>query len=272
MLPQPLVDAARRRVLLQVEDRRRALAIGFRDIKSQSAVRGALGSSSVRVQTRNLVQQEYRIRAQIAWQAWQEALATQPTVPLADLRDTLVGEIRRCLEVESQDVQDIYAQAIQVSNSRGLNPSEELAEFRAEALERAASSIDYAILAATSREPAGAKEVTFHFHGPVGAVQTGHGSIAAVVQNFGSTERVALLGALEAVEREVVPAMPAPEQVQVVEVIADVRAEAKKERPNALKLRAGLSAIATTIQTLGSATSAYALLKGAAALVGLHLP
>ncbi len=251
-----------------MQDRHEMLALEFANTKES----GSVHSSRFRVVTKGLVQREYRLRAQLAWQAWEGALATQRAVPLADLRDTLVAEVERCLEVDSQDVPAVYFEAIHLSNSSGLDPHQELQQLRSEARERAASLIDYAILAATAQQPADAKEVTFHFHGPVGAVQTGPAATASVVQHFGPTERAAVLDALAAVESEALAALPDADRAQVVEVMADVRAEAKKDRPNALRLRGGLSAIATTIQTLGAAPAVYGLLKGAAALLGMHLP
>ena len=48
--------------------------------------------------------------------------------------------------------------------------------------------------------------------------------------------------------------------------------ELAKPSPNALRVRSALTGIATTIQTLGSAAAAYALVKGALSLLGVHIP
>ena len=64
----------------------------------------------------------------------------------------------------------------------------------------------------------------------------------------------------------------ATERALVDEVIVDARSELAKPQPNALRMRGALTGIATTIQTLGAAAPAYVLLKGALALLGVHLP
>jgi hypothetical protein len=62
------------------------------------------------------------------------------------------------------------------------------------------------------------------------------------------------------------------ERSQIREVVREIRAEVSEPSPNVPRLQGLLIGAATAIQTLGSAASAYALLKAAAALIGVHLP
>lgn len=185
----------------------------------------------------------------------------------------LVGEVERALDAESSDLLHHYHEAKRISGAVN-QPSDELHQLRLRALEKAGAQIDFAILEATGRQPAGTQTATFNFYAPIGVVQAGAGSTVTVQQQIDSMGRDTILRALEVVQ-EALPAasgLATVDRAQLDEVIVEVRSELAKPEPNTLRVRGALTGIATTIQTLGAAAPAYVLLKGALALLGVHLP
>jgi len=273
MLPAQVADTARRAVSIAMQDRRETFQRAAGDVITEANKRGVLYSSMTVMGVRAVAKTEYEVRAQLAWQAWLRALSTQASVVTTDLRPLLLSEIEKALESESQDVADKVMEVQDMMRSMGgESPAQFSADARARALEKVASEIDYAILEATSKHAQGASSATFNFYGQVGAVQTGPGATAMVTMT--AEQRQTIAGALTAVQAVVerAPELEPAQRAQVVELVTEARAEVQKDQPNGLKLRTALGGIAIAVQTLGSAAGAYQLLKGAAALIGVHLP
>jgi hypothetical protein len=150
-----------------------------------------------------------------------------------------------------------------------IDPFEELEK---PGIEKVMSEIDISLLAAGRQSAQGLPGTTVNIYQPYGIVQTGANSTASFAVN--AEHKAAALKALNAVDEALADA-PDGQDVQVAEtreLVADAREELSKPSPNMLRVRSSLSGIAVTVQTLGSAAQAYALLKGAAALLGVHLP
>jgi hypothetical protein len=273
MLPQPVADTARRAVAIVMRDRRATFQQAVADVITEMTKRGVLMSGMTVQRVRDLVVTEYEVRAELAWQAWLRALSTQPSVVTTDLRPFLLAEIEQSLEADSQDLPEKVAEAQRISgNIGGANPQQFLFTARTRALEKVANEIDYAILEATSKHAESASSAAFNFYGQVGAVLTGPGATATVT--ITADQRQTIVGALNAIQDVVAraPELAPLQRTQVVELVAEAKAEAQKEQANGFKLRGILSGVGMAVQTLGSAREAYNLLKGAAALIGLHLP
>jgi len=119
-------------------------------------------------------------------------------------------------------------------------------------------------------EPAGH---TFNFNAAVGSVQTGSHSVSHVQQSFDQSQLAGLKDALEAVLAEFAKAnLPADAREEAQGLIESVIVEIDKPKPNKLSLRSLLAGIATTVQTLGSASDAYKAFAAAIALIGIPLP
>lgn len=114
----------------------------------------------------------------------------------------------------------------------------------------------------------------YHFHSPVGVVQTGPGATASVVQALGAEDREALLHALRVVGEALsaVKELPGSSKEEVLQLVEEGRTEIQKARPNGMRLGAVLSAVATAIQTAGSLQPAYQALKTALLPLGILLP
>jgi hypothetical protein len=122
--------------------------------------------------------------------------------------------------------------------------------------------------------PAAAAGATFHIYSPVGAIQTGPGASAIVVQHLDESNREALRAALREL-RDALHSVTEPAMVdrsEVAEMTRVTEAELDKSKPNAAILTSLLSGIATGVQTVAAAQPAYMALKAAAAAVGVPLP
>lgn len=274
MLPETVVDTARAGIRVALDERRESLRYEIADMREQFSLQGVRYGTPYLHAVKRRIASEFKIRANIAWQNWARALATQPTVPLADLRAILIREIERPLRIDadSSDLAEHYHEARRSANALG-EPADALSGMQQQAVEQVAAEIGFAILEATKAQPTGAETATFNFYAPIGVVQTGAGSTASVHQNIGATERDTILRALDAVEKALagVTELAGPDRVHVEDVVVEVRNELTKPQPNPLRVRGALTGIATTIQTLGSAAAAYSLVKGALALLGVHL-
>ena len=275
MLPPAVVDTARNGVRVAIGERRELLRHEIADLKEQCGVRGTLHGTPYLQAVKQRVASELKIRANLAWQGWARALATQPSVPLTDLRSTLIGEIERPVrtDAESADLAEYYFEAKRLARALG-EPADTLARMQQQAVEEIAAEVDFAILEATKTQPAGAQTAMFSFSAPMDVVQTGAGATASVQQTLGATDREAILHALQAVEQAIARAteLTLTDRTQIAEVVVELRDELAKPQPSLLQLRSGLVGIATPIQTLGAGAAAYQLVKGALALLGVHLP
>src|SRR5207302_8507418 len=115
MLPPAVVDTARRAVRVAMDERRESLAREIADIYGYATTAGALHSGRLLVAVKDRLASEYKIRAMTTWEIWARALATQATVPTADLRETLVGEVERALDAESPDLLHHYHEAKRIA-------------------------------------------------------------------------------------------------------------------------------------------------------------
>lgn len=95
-----------------------------------------------------------------------------------------------------------------------------------------------------------------------------------MVQTVGSEAREALLHALDLVQQSLAsgeePASYSKEEV--LDLVKEGQTELEKAKPNGIRLRAILTAVATTIQTVGSLQPAYQALKTALLPLGILLP
>lgn len=128
--------------------------------------------------------------------------------------------------------------------------------------------------ASSERQGAASSSSTYNFYGNVGAFQTGPGASANIIQNLGSEDKDALLNALNLVRDTLtlVRDLAAEQKDELLQMVDDSVKEVKSTNPNNTKLRTILTAIATTIQTVGSAQPAYQALKTALLPLGITLP
>lgn len=217
MLPPQLTNTARRAIAVALAERRDAVPRA----RAQIFESGALRSSRTMLLVRDLVANEYLLRAQLAWQTWLRALATQSDVVTTDLRTQLLAEIERVLDAESQDLPSLLHDTRVRVNDSGTNVTEALAAMRGRALEWAAAEVDFAILEATSKHAKGPERATFNFYGTVGAVLTGPGAAASVT--ITADQRHSVINALTVVKQAVAasPELEPAQREQLTELVGD---------------------------------------------------
>lgn len=113
---------------------------------------------------------------------------------------------------------------------------------------------------------------SYTFHAKVGAVQTGAGSLANVNQGSSENSFADLKIALEALLQDVKSSdMPPSRRQEAADYIGKTIQEIDSEKPNKGFITALCSGLATTVQTLGSASEAYAAVVAAFAALGIPI-
>ncbi len=115
---------------------------------------------------------------------------------------------------------------------------------------------------------------TYHFYGSVGAVQSGAGAYANIVQHLAESDKQEIINALNEVKLAVQTASDKDEREihELVEVVDDSIIELGKSNPNNTKLRACFDVLSGSIQAIASAGPAYQALKNALLPLGIMLP
>lgn len=142
----------------------------------------------------------------------------------------------------------------------------EIARYDAE-IEHYVASLD---AAAARGAPAGASYV---IHGNVGAVLTGQGAVANVVQNISNDQRETLFKALDLVKQVIgqAPEVEGRRRRELAEVADEAIGEVGKESPNTLRLSFALQTLAAAVQGIASGPGAYEALRAATAAIGIPL-
>jgi hypothetical protein len=273
-IPQSAREIATARVALEFRERQLATAQEVARIKSEMSARGVLFSGMTIQRIREAIGREFDVRGFIAWNVWARALSATRAEITPELASELKAHVRRHLGEECGDLVAHYRDAINLMQGGAGARIEDLDPLREQAIAKVSSEIDLGLLEAARADPRGANAApVFNIYSPVGAIQTGAGSSATVHMSFTEAERRPLLEALQAVEHALRDAaISTGLRDELTEAVVVARSEVQKNKPNMLTLRGVLTGIGTTIQTLGTASAAYQLLKAAAASIGLHLP
>lgn len=122
--------------------------------------------------------------------------------------------------------------------------------------------------------PSAPAPVTINNHGSIGAVQTGPGSTANVLQQCVQGDTAALQSALETLRMalERAQALDADMQRDLVADIDRAYAELREEKPSKGRLLRWLGGIGAVVQGAGSIQPAYAAVKVLANQLGIPLP
>lgn len=237
-------------------------------IKEDIAGRGLIGSSIAYQALVDEVRDELRIRAMMAWEVLARVLSSAPLPVDPALTDSVKQILRESWSSNIDDVTAAFEDAATFGRGHAGLPSIE--DYKSQALGRALSEVDLALMRSAAL-PAG---TTVNIYQPIGIVQTGSGASASMALSIGEVERHRIKEALGAIREELVMDDLASDQPkgEALELISDIEAELARPEPNHGRVQGALSGLASTIQTLGSASAAYQLLKGAAALVGVTLP
>lgn len=272
MLSPELLELAKRRVRVEFEERTRIFVHEVQRIKLEAVGRNMYVSTVTQQLMSKVVESELEVRALLVWQILARILATQPLSVDSGLDAQLKGFVVESLDAGCDDISQVYETALAIMPSSGA--VKEWGPMRSFALEKVETEIDLSLLAVRQAKEQGAPQPTINVYQPFGVLQVGHGSSAMVVHDLVSEERQRLTSALEAIRVAIgkTQELPVNAASNLNDVIEEAKSEIEKPSPNRIKLQGVLAAIAASVQTLGSAKDAYALLKGTAALIGVHLP
>ncbi len=270
MIDSDILAVAESRIAQDLEDRRNAFEHEVGTIWGEMSLNGVLHSSMTIQRTQDAIGNEFRVRCSLIWHAFARAFDAKRLTLNESIVTELKQHVAHKLQRFSDDLSKHYDRAAQLMPSSPIGKS--LDSLRDAAFERICTEIDYVLLKHTASSVPGPDAI--NIYQGFGIVQTGTGASASFTVNLGSEERREIETALKAVEQALKQAasLGSSERDQALELVTDVNKELSRNEPNGFRIRGALQGLATTIQTVAAAPQAYQLLKGAAALLGLHLP
>lgn len=225
--------------------------------------RAPVGNSRVGLQLVAMHVEEFRVRMKLVWTSIERVLRSRLPDSYPGLADDLRAVVGDYLTQHAGEL------LVSIASRRGIRlevPNQLEAEQHAL---RDRYSAEAEILAGHLSQPRSPTHVTIH--GPVGAVQTGAGSVANVTQTIAGqdqeTIRSALAGLAEAIggAKEVEP----DSRDAMLAIIPEIEAEVVKDRPNRLRISGLASGIGQTIQTVAALQGAWTMLKLALSAIGI---
>lgn len=268
MLDEKIVTLARRTAALQLKDLDEPLARAVAGI--QVDFRGA-GRMFLVIFNRYV--QEVARRADVIWRNLHRAHnsigAPHSDRLRSDLREAFRADLDAVVSGLSPRFEKDMAGAPQSAKERSWNAK--FGDARDHELARYESEIEhYVALLETTRNRGAQPAAAYIVHGNVGAIVSGQGASASVVQNIGTDQREALLKALELVKEAIgaAPGVVDRHRRELVELADEAAAEVSKEQPNSMRLGFGLQTLAAAVQGIASGPGAYEVLRSAAAAIG----
>lgn len=275
MFSEKFMERANRLIEIQFAERRKQIPVEISTVKSKHAAIGALHSSTTVLHIKEICEREIEIRAVIAWQSLIRVLQTLGH----ESSDDIAGDLKQFMR---ESINSSYAELTHLlgQNLMNMMKLEQVAMEGARDHVIAKHEIEIDLYVDTREKRSGQHDAgteqapTYHFYGNVGAVQTGPGALANIVQNLGREDQEAINQALSLARDAIAAANEIAEvkRNELVEIIDEARNDLDRGNPNGTKLHSLFTTVATTIQTLASAQPAYQALKGALIPLGIMLP
>lgn len=276
MLDSKVIDLTDSLIQAQFTERRQYLSRELVKIANQLNSRGLFHSGAHIQRVVELCRHEVDIRARIVFQTHIRVLSQLDIVPYPQLSQDLKGRLAYYLPLGDDFAQTPKNLAIQLGLQS--SPDVRIDEAHDHVLRKIGAEIDLFVETLTRQSQQctdqTAGKPVYNFYSPIGAFQTGPGSMATVVQHIGTEDKETLLQALSLV-RDALSQLPDTAgfpRADIIELVNDVDAELKKTSPNGTKLSSVLATIGNSIQTLGTLQSVYQTLKGALLPFGIMLP
>lgn len=276
MLDQKITQLADKMIRIQFEEREEQLRRDIDLAQSKMAIKGLGHGSAVVRAVYDLCAHDVEIRALIVWQNLVRVLSNAGVLPSEGLAEDLKEAVLKYVPSIYSYPHECLEKVVRLIGIGSANP---LTVPRDRAVMKVNAEIELFVLSLHRRTEAKEKQgespqPVFNFYSPVGAIQTGPGATATVVQMLGPQDREALRNALDRLKQDLteVEKLPGYEKDEVLDFIEEGRAEVEKARPNSMRLTSVFSAIATAIQTAGSLQPAYQVLKAALLPLGIALP
>ncbi|MBI3897512.1 MAG: hypothetical protein HY308_04345 [Gammaproteobacteria bacterium] len=280
MLDRELVKVARDRVELEISEANTKLRLEIERVKAEMSAQGRLRSGNTVMRITDLCVDAVNYRAHLAWLIYFRFISTAGVLYSSNLGGELKELVAYHVPEKLAVLREHVKQAAQLGGSSegGLAAQLEasLDAARDTTLAKVGTEIDLFVHSLKKREEKSAesRSTIFNIYSPVGAIQTGSGSISSVIQSIDMGTKDRLHEALRKIQVDlgnelIFGEMP---KAEIIELVHESREELCKEKPNLTKLRGGLSAIGASIQTIASMRPAYDALREALALIGVSLP
>ena len=257
-------------IALEIEDRKDVFAREVSQIKEKMNLHGMFHSSVTVKHIIEAIANEFRIRSSFIWNAFARAIDTQNILLNEETVTEIKHNIENILDNQSLDLTKHYQDLNGIMQGTGRYKS--IQELKTSALERTFNEIEYATLKQSISS--GSEPGIVNIYQSYGIVQTGQGSTSSMSVSLESSSikeiEKALISAKQAIEQSNI--LSPDNREQALELVSDITNEIKRSKPNTFRIRGALEGLALTVRTLGSASSAYKLIKGAASLLGLQLP
>lgn len=240
-------------------------------LKRLFASRGTYNSGSYAAGVRDALEGELQARTQTAIDCLRRVQNTLRIPADAGFRDDAKNLLREKIGLWSGS----FSADFQAATSHlSWRMDHDFSRIRQQMEHRASIEVD--LLADASAAPAAADSAanSFHFYGPVGALQTGSHARAKIVQNLGDREVEALRQVLEQIRDRLQSSdeVDPTTRTELIQLADDCEGEITSSAPNVSKLNALFQYLATTVQTLASTRPAYDALRAALIPLGIHLP
>lgn len=275
MLEPILLDRLKRLTDVAFAERQNQVPLEIMAVNAEANKRGMFHSSHRLLQIHSIYAQELGIRVQIVWQSLVRVHRTLGSSVTDSLRSDLKHVIRDYATSIYRELTGLLEGAY--SGTSITMGKANLDDARDLAVDKHLAEVDvYVDSLTTAQSFSGATPVagTYNFYGPVGAVQTGSGATANIVQTLNSEDRASLLTALAQV-RTALETSSIVTEVQRTE-LSGIAGECEREllaaNPNSTKLMALLVVLGMTIQTIANARPAYEALRTAVLPLGITLP
>ena len=229
------------------------------DVQNQFMLRGSSFSSGYVLTAREVAVEAFRERTRQVGALLVEVESSDVTAQDVDGRvSQLKAVLKEQLSEDLTTIRDYVAARLAPVTSALKMPLQPFEGEVEEVQAHQALSVTLAVGRRAQRLAAAGTNLTFH--GSVGAVQTGAGAIANVVQNIGSTaDREHVLAALAAVTTalQATANLTEVKRSQSLEVIDVLSTEVKKDRPNAISVSGMVAALGFLITTIPEAEGAW---------------
>ncbi len=275
MIDPTVLKIADDRIHLELDGDRTRISREIEAVLVRAAARGMGGN--VVGETARICAKAAEERADLAWRIMYRTV----TSANVGYSDALESDLKTAVAAHLQ-VDGLKAEVSEIARRVGSTNPQMVAGVTSDVdtaanrgLRRTFNEIELFVASLKTPASAAAPSVghTINVYAPVGAIQTGAGANASIVQNFDAETKIRLDQALERLEREVHAAREEIAQgTEIAELVKDVRAEIAKHEPNKSKLRSLLSTTGNAVRTVGSLQPAYQAVKAAFAAIGIDLP
>lgn len=277
MINPEIIAYANERITLEIAEQEKQVTNEIQRVKAEMASRGVLHSSMMIIGVQTVCVRAANDRADFVWKILHRGITTIGIQYEDDVEQQLKAVVEKYLPEGMNGLNYRVTEAAQQCGMPDIVTKipDEVASTRLTALARVFSEIKLFVMTLKKAPSAEAYTPQFNiYNSTIGAVQTGHQSVANFNMQINDESRGALIKALDVIAQELskVDVVPGQNKAEIIELVNDGKAELLKGKPNLTKLASYLPSIGNTIGVFANLKPAYDALKSSAALIGVSLP